>query len=263
MANIDERAYVHPDAEIGDGTIIGPFCLIGADAKIGKNNKLHSHVNVHGHTTIGDGNEFFPFNNIGDLPQDKTYKGERTRTVIGDNNIFREHVTIHRATLKEDKITEIGNNGYFMNNVHIAHDCRIGNNVLMASGSMAAGHVRIGDNVQMSGQCGVSQFVTIGHHSFIGGATAVDRDVPPYCTAYGNRVRLKGVNIIGLKRNGYQREEISTVIEYYRMMESSTLSPRSFAEENKSNPDFQGNRIIDVFVDFIENSKIGLPPFMS
>jgi len=263
MVTIDERSIVHPSAQIGEGTVIGPFCMIGPNVKMGKNNKLNSHVNIDGYTTIGDNNEFYPFNSIGAWPQDKSYNGEMTETIIGNNNLFRENITVHRATLKENNKTVIGNHCYFMSSVHIAHDCTIGNYVTFASACMCAGHVKVGDYVQMGGQCGVSPFVTVGRATFIGGASAVDRDLPPFCTAYGNRVRLKGINIIGLKRRDVSRDEISEVVEFYRMMESSSLSPRSFVQENLEKSDYKKNIIIKEFSDFVLKSKMGLPSFMS
>src|SRR5690606_26759198 len=130
-------------AEIGENVFIGPFCIIGDNVKIGNGTKLHSHVTVDGYTTIGENNEFFQFCAIGTAPQDKGYKGEPTQTIIGDNNLFREGCTVHRATMKQDQVTKIGNNNYFMTLIHIAHDCNLGNNITMATGTMLAGHVTI------------------------------------------------------------------------------------------------------------------------
>jgi UDP-N-acetylglucosamine acyltransferase len=262
-ANIHATAIVHQNAVIGADVEIGPYCIIGENVKIGANTKLYSHVVIEGHTEIGQNNEFYQFCAIGLPPQDKTYKGEPTKTIIGDSNLFREGCTVHRATTKENYETKIGNNGYFMSGVHIAHDCIIGDFVTLASGCACAGHVHLGDYVQMGGQCGVTPFVSVGKAGFIGGASAVDRDIPHFCTAFGNRIRLKGVNIIGLRRRGYSKEVISEVVEFYRMMESSALSPRAFVSHEENMSEYKDNEIVKELASFITNSEIGLPSFMS
>lgn len=260
---IHPSSIVHENAKLGENVKVGPFCIIGENVEIGDNTILKSHVTVEGHTVIGKDNEFYQYCAIGLPPQDKSYKGEPTRTVIGDNNLFREGCTVHRATLKENQVTTIGNNGYFMSGVHFAHDCVIGDNVTMANDCLCAGHVKIGDFVQMGGQCGVTPFVTVGNAAFIGGASAVDRDIPHFCTAFGNRIRLKGVNIIGMKRRGNSKAKVSEVVDFYRMMEASALSPRAFVNNKENMEEYEGNEIVDSLVKFISESEIGLPPFMS
>ncbi len=260
---------IHPTAIIEEGAIlgnnikIGPYCLIGSDVKIGDDCKLLSHVVINGHTTIGNNNEFHQFCSIGVPPQDKSYKDEPTRTIIGDNNLFRENCTVHRATTKENHETIIGNNGYFMTGVHFAHDCKVGDNVTLANGTMCAGHVKIGDYVQMGGACGVTPFCSVGRGAFIGAASAIDKDVPQFCAALGNRIKIKGVNIIGMRRRGYSKDEISEVVEFYRMMDASALSPRAFANHPENMDEYKNNKIIDEIADFIRESEVGLAPFMS
>lgn len=263
MSSIHPTAIIEDGAILGENVTVGPYCMIGKNVKIGDNSYLKSHVVVEGHTEIGKNNTFYQFCAIGLPPQDKSYNNEPTKTIIGDNNLFREGCTVHRATLKQDKVTVIGDNGYFMSTVHIAHDCRIGNNVTLASGCACAGHVTLGDFVQMGGQCGVTPFVTLGNGAFIGGASAVDKDIPHYCTAYGNRIRLKGVNIIGLKRRGFDKQEISEFVEFYRLMESSTLSPRSFVLHKENLAEYEQNAIVQSFAEFIAMSEMGPAPFMS
>lgn len=260
---IHPTSLVSESAVIGENVFIGPFCFIGDNVKIGDNTRLHSHVTVDGHTTIGKNNEFFQFCSIGAAPQDKTYKGEPTETIIGDNNLFREGCSVHRATTKQNHVTKIGNNNYFMTNIHIAHDCELGNNITLASGCMVAGHVHLGDFVQMGGQCGATPFVTVGRGAFIGGASAIDRDIPQFCTAFGNRIKLKGINIVGLKRRGFSKEVISEVVDFYRIMESSALSPRAFVSHPENMDEYKGNEVIKEIADFIRKSEIGLPPFVS
>ncbi|MCO4754074.1 MAG: acyl-[acyl-carrier-protein]--UDP-N-acetylglucosamine O-acyltransferase, partial [Bacteriovoracaceae bacterium] len=157
----------------------------------------------------------------------------------------------------------VGNNGYFMAHVHFAHDCVIGNNVTLANGVMCAGHVHIGDYVTMGGACGITPFVSVGKGAFIGAASALDKDIPHFCAALGNRIRLKGVNIIGMKRRGYSKDEISEVVEFYRIMEASALSPKAFVEHPENIEDYKNNSVIQELIEFISGSEIGLPPFMS
>jgi UDP-N-acetylglucosamine acyltransferase len=264
MANqIHATAIVHEKAIRGDNIYIGPFCIVGENAKIGNGTKLTSHVFIDGHTDIGNDNEIHQFSSIGVPPQDKSYKNEPTKTIIGNSNLFRENCTVHRATTKQDKVTQIGDNGFFMTGVHFAHDCMIGSNVTLANQTMCAGHVSIGDYVQMGGACGVTPFCSIGKGAFIGAASAIDKDVPQFFAAFGNRIRLKGINIIGMKRRGYSKETISEVIEFYRMMEASALSPRAFVKHEENMVDYVNNETISEIAQFIIKSEIGLPSFMS
>ena len=260
---IHATAIVSEKAKLGKNVVIGPYCIIGDNVEIGDNTKLTSHVVVEGHTVIGESNTFMQFSSIGVAPQDKSYKNEPTKTQIGDHNLFREGCTVHRATTKENHITIVGSHGYFMTGVHFAHDCIIGDYVTLANQTMCAGHVKVGDYVQMGGACGITPFVSVGRGAFIGAASALDKDVPHFCTAFGNRVKLKGVNIIGLKRRGHSRENISEVIDFYRMMEASALSPRAFVKHEENMLEYKQNEIITEIAGFITASEIGLAPFMS
>jgi UDP-N-acetylglucosamine acyltransferase len=262
-ANVHATALVHENAILGEDVEIGPYCIIGENVKIGDKTKLYSHVVIEGHTEIGKGNEFFQFCSIGLPPQDKSYKNEPTKTIIGDSNVFRESCTVHRATTKQDHVTIVGSNGYFMTGVHFAHDCNIGSNVTLANATMCAGHVTIGDFVQMGGACGVTPFCSVGRGAFIGAASAIDKDIPHFCAAFGNRVKLKGVNIIGMKRRGHSKDEISEVVDFYRMMDASALSPRAFVNHPENLEEYGDNAIIKEAVEFINKSEIGLPSFMS
>ncbi len=263
MSLIHPSSLIDPQAKIHETVKIGPFCIVGPNADIGANTILHSHVVIDGHTTIGEGNQFFQACSIGAPPQDTSYKGEPTRTVIGNNNIFREYVSIHRGTLKENSITQIGNNCFFMAYVHAGHDVSVGNNVIVANSTNFAGHVKIGDRVIIGGGTNISQFVSLGRGSYIGGASAIDRDIPVFCTAMGNRVFLKGINIIGLRRQGYSKQEISEVVDFYRTMEASALSPRAFVDHEEHMAEFKDNRIVQEMIDQIKKSEIGIAPFNS
>ena len=165
--------------------------------------------------------------------------------------------------MKDRKLTTVGSNCYFMGQTHIAHDCIVGNNVVVANNGDIAGHVKIGDKVSIGGVCSVSPFCTIGRGAYIGGASAIDRDIPCYSTAYGNRTRLKGVNIIGLRRNGFSKQDITEVVDFYRTMEASAYSPRSFVTQDSVIEEFKDNEIVQEMISFIKESEIGIAPFIS
>ncbi len=262
-ASIHETALVDPEAKLGEGVVVGPFSIIGPHVSIGKNSIIHAHVKIEGHTTIGEENEFFSFCTIGAPPQDMSYKGEPTETIIGNKNIFREYVSIHRGTQKDRGKTTIGDSSLFMSYVHLGHDVDLGSHCIIANSTNFAGHVKVGDKVIIGGGCNISQFVSLGTGSYLGGASGVDRDIPTFCTAYGNRVRLKGINIIGLRRAGYSKQLITEVVDFYRMMEASPLSPRAFVDHDELMEDFQNNEIIDQMVSEIRVTEVGIAPFMS
>lgn len=260
--SIHPTALVHDGAEIGENVTIGAFTIIGPNVKIGKNCKIRSHVIIDGHTEIGENNDIYQYSSIGTEPQDNSYKGEPTKTIIGNNNIFREYVSIHRGTLKDKQVTTIGNNCLFMAHVHVGHDGVVGNNVTLVNSVNLAGHVHIGDRVIIGGGTNISQFVTLGRGAYIGGASAIDRDIPIFCTAYGNRIKLKGINIIGLRRQGYEKHVISELVEFYRTMESSVLSPRAFVEHEELMEDYKANPLVQEMKQDIVKSEIGIAPFV-
>lgn len=260
---IHPTALVSPEAVIGEGSEIGAFSIIGPQVKLGKNSIVHHHVTIEGNTTVGDNNKFFQYCSIGAPPQDTSYKNEPTEVIIGDNNTFREYVSIHRGTLKEEGKTRVGSNSLLMAYVHLGHDVVFGNNCVIANSVNLAGHVRVGDRVIIGGGTNISQFCSIGRGAYIGGASAIDRDVPIFCTAYGNRIRLKGINIIGMRRAGYDKPVISEVVDFFRAMEASPLSPRSFVDHEELMEEFKSNEIIQEMVVAIRTSEVGIAPFVS
>ena len=263
MAQIHPTSVVDPKAQLGNDVTIGPFCVVGPDVKIDEGTILYSHVVVDGHTTIGKRNQFFNFASIGTAPQDLKYRGEPSEVIIGDENVFRECVTIHRGTAKQDLKTIVGSNCLLMAYVHVGHDGIVGNRVVLANTTNLAGHVRIGDRVIVGGGTNIAQFISLGPGAYIGGASAIDRDIPPYCTALGNRIRLKGINIVGLRRQGYTREPINETVEFFRAMEVSPLSPRAFVEREENLKDFKDNKLVQEIAAFIKTSEIGIAPFLS
>lgn len=214
---IHSTAIIHPNAELGNNVTVGPFCIIDANVCIGDNCKLESHVVVKGKTTIGSGNHFYQFSSIGEDCQDKKYKGELTELIIGDNNVFREGVTVHRGTVQDKGITRIGSHNLIMTNAHIAHDCVIGDNSILATLCTLAGHVTVGDWVILGGMTAVHQFCHIGSHSFVGGGVVVLRDVPHY-VMLGEGSVPRGINSEGLRRRGFTSDAIMQIKRAYKVL---------------------------------------------
>ena len=211
MSTIDPSAIVAPGAAIGEGASIGPWCHVGPEAVIGPGVRLISHVVVDGQTTIGAGAVLYPFCTVGMAPQDLKYKGEPTRTEVGARTQIREHVTIHRGTVTGSGITRVGNDCLLMAVVHVAHDCDLGNGVVIANNVAIGGHVSIGDNAVVGGAAAIHQFVRIGRAAMVGGMSGVEADVIPFGSVIGNRARLAGLNVIGLRRRGFDRSQIHSL----------------------------------------------------
>ncbi len=254
--NIHPTAIIHPNAEIDSGVEIGPFTTIAENVYIGKDTKVGSHVVIDKWTTIGRSCEIFQFSSIGAPPQDVQYKGEKTEVIIGDSNIVREFVTIHRATVKEERKTVIGNNNLFMAYVHIAHDCKIGNNTIMANASTLGGHVTIEDHAIVGGFVAVHQFVRIGAYCLIGGVSAVSKDIPPYILAVGNRATLFGLNKVGLKRHGFSAKDLSELKKAYNMLFRSSDTLGDSIEKLKA--ELPESVVAKHLINFIRSAKRGV-----
>ncbi len=228
MSDIHPTAIVDGAAKIGANVSIGPYSMVGPDVELGDGVELVSHVVVAGRTAIGANTRIFPFASIGHQPQDLKYSGEASNLVIGCNNVIREHVTMNPGTEGGGMTTRVGNNGLFMVAAHVAHDCQLGDNVILVNNATLAGHVSIGEWAIVGGLSAVHQFVRIGKHAMIGGKTGVADDVIPYGSVIGNRAHLSGLNIIGLKRRNFSREDIHNLRKAYRLIfaEEGTLSER-------------------------------------
>jgi UDP-N-acetylglucosamine acyltransferase len=218
MADIHPTAIVERGAELGSSTVVGPYCHVGPQVELDDAVRLISHVVVAGHTRIGPGTVIYPFASIGAPPQVLKPVGERSELVIGANNTIREQVTMNPGTGFGNIVTTVGDNGLFMVGVHVAHDCVVGNNVVMANNATLGGHVQVGDFAYIGGLAAVHQFVRIGRHAMIGGMSGVENDVIPYGSVMGDRARLSGLNIVGLKRRGFSREEIHSLRNAYRLL---------------------------------------------
>ena len=228
MASIHPTAVVEPGARLAESVRVGPYCVVGPAVELQDGVDLVSHVAVAGRTLVGAETRIFPFASIGHQPQDLKYQGEASRLEIGRRNIVREHVTMNPGTTGGGMVTRVGDGCLFMVGAHVAHDCRIGDNVIMANNATLAGHVAIGDFAILGGLSAVHQFVRIGKHAMIGGVTGVERDVIPYGQVVGDRARLVGLNIVGMQRRGFSREQVQALRTAYQMLfgEAGTLAER-------------------------------------
>lgn len=242
MANskIHPTAIVEDGARLGDGVSIGPFSVVGADVSLGDGVELASHVVVAGRTTVGARTRIFPFASIGHQPQDLKYRGEPSTLDIGTDCLIREGVTMNPGTEGGGLKTTVGNSCAFLANSHVGHDCRVGNNVILSNNVMLAGHVDVGDFVIIGGGAAVIQFARVGQHAFLGGMSGLEQDLIPYGMALGNRAYLSGLNIIGLQRRNFSRNEIHDLRRAYRLLfaQEGTLLERvaDVAEEFKDHP---------------------------
>ena len=251
---ISKSSYIHPSSIIGKNTKIGPFCFIGKDVKIGDGCKLHSNVVLDGNVTIGDKSEIYPFASIGTVPQDLKYKGEKTKVIIGKNCKIREYVTVNLGTKGGGGITKVGHNCLLMVGTHIAHDCNIGKNVIFANHSTLAGHVIIEDFVVVGALSAIHQFTRVGEGAMIGGMSGVTADVVPFSTVLGNRAKLSSLNIIGLKRREFEKNEISELRKIYKFIffeKKGTLKSR-IKEITKKNYNFY---TIKTLLDFLKKDS--------
>ena len=215
---VDPLARVAPGAVLEPGVRVGPFCLVGPGVRIGRASVLESHVVIDGDTRIGERNRFFPFSSIGLVPQDLKFKDEASLVEIGDRNVFREGVTVHRGTAGGGGVTRIGSSNLFMGQAHVAHDCQVGNHAILANGTALSGHVEVQDYATLGGLSGVHQFCRVGTHAFVGGGTVATRDVLPYSLTVGNRARFFGLNLVGLKRRGFGTQQIAALKQACRLL---------------------------------------------
>ena len=251
---------IHHTAIVSDDTIldgdeieIGPYSIIGPKVVIGENSKIHSHCVIEGDTVIGKNNQFSPFSAIGSFPQHSKFTGGTSKLVIGDNNIFREHVTIHPGTEIGSKITTIGNNGLFMVGCHVAHDCIVGDNVIFVNGAVIGGHVEIGDFCYLGGYSAIHQFCRIGKHAIIGASTMVEGDVIPFSSVVGARGKLSGLNLVGLKRRSFKRDDIKLLRQVYRLL----FAPEgTFTERLREVKEVFGNKpLANEILNFLNNNS--------
>lgn len=259
---IHPSAIIDKNAKIADGVELGAFSVIGANVQIGKGTIVKSHCVIEGFTEIGKNNVIFPFVAIGQDPQDLKFAGEETKIVIGDNNKIREYTTIHPGTVDDNSLTKIGNNCLFMIGSHIAHDCVIGNNVILANNATLAGHVKVGDFAIIGGLSAVHQFVRIGNNAMIGGMSGVEHDVIPYSVVTGERANLAGLNIIGLKRAKFERDEIHALRAFYKELFEDAKSGNLGDKISQLSEKYSDKELVQNVIKFVqlENSRAILKP---
>ena len=254
-ANVHPTAIVHPSAQIGAGTVIGPYVTIGERVRIGRDCRIGASCVIDGVTEIGDGNEIFPMTSIGLVPQDLKFGGEPTRVVIGDRNVIREFVTIHRGTAGGGGLTSIGNHNLLMAYTHIAHDCHIGSETIFGNAATLAGHVEVEDFANIGAFSGVHQFCRVGKYAFIGGYSVVTKDALPFAKTVGNRARIYGINTIGLIRRGFSQDTIAKLRRAHRVLLHANTS-RAVAQIERD-PGLQSPEVRYV-IEFIRSSKRGV-----
>lgn len=247
-------AFVHPDAKLGDGNIIGPFCYIDADVVIGDNNVFQNSVTLNQGTRLGSGNEIFPGASISTKPQDLKFKGEITTCEIGDNNSIRENVTISRGTASKGT-TKIGSNNLLMENMHIAHDCVIGSNCIIGNSTKFAGEVVVDDCAIVSGSVLVHQFCHIGGYVMIQGGSRTSQDIPPFVIAGKEPIKYAGLNLIGLRRRGFSLETIELIRKAYDILYSKGILKEGIAEIKATLPMIKE---IEYIIDFVETAQRGI-----
>jgi UDP-N-acetylglucosamine acyltransferase len=256
MPDIHPTAVIHPDVELGKDVSVGPYSIIGPEVKIGDGTIVKSHVVIAGPTVIGRNCKFFQFGSIGEIPQDLKFRGERSTLTIGDDNVFRESVTFPRGTKGGGAKTVVGNGNLFMAYAHIAHDCYIGDFVIMANAATLAGHVSIEDHAQVGAFSGIHQHCRVGKHGFIGGYSVITKDVLPYSKTVGNRAQCYGVNAIGLRRKGFDSDQIDRIRHAFRLLLQSRLNTSqavdAISKEQPLTPE------ISYLLQFIRESKRGI-----
>ena len=255
-SQIHPTAVVHPSAELGERVEIGPFAVVGDDVKISGDCRVHSHVHIAAYTSIGDRCEIYPYASVGTVPQDLKFDGRRTGTIIGNDNVIREFVTINRGSVGADELTVIGNNNLFMAYSHVAHDCSIGNHVIMANAATLGGHVVIQDYAVLGGLTAVHQFVRIGTHAFVGGKTGVPQDIAPYLLVSGHRAKPYGLNLVGLKRKNFPDKVLKALKECYRIVFREEI-PLNHALE-KAESQLGDVEEVRILLDFIRSSTRGV-----
>lgn len=254
---IDPRAIVHDDARLGEGVEVGPFAVVGPHVRLGDGVSIGSHSVVEGRTTLGTGCRVFPFASVGLIPQDLKYAGEPTRLEVGERTVIREFVTLNIGTDGGGGVTRVGSDCLLMAYSHVAHDCQVGDHVVLANAATLAGHVTVGDWGIVGGLTAVHQFTRIGAHAIVGGCSAVPMDVPPYVSASGNRAKLFGLNLTGLKRRGFDGEVVKALRAAYRTVFQSGAVLSEALAQVREGPAYE---IAEVryFIDFIASSERGV-----
>jgi UDP-N-acetylglucosamine acyltransferase len=254
--NVHPTAIIDPEAEIGVDVTIGPYCVIGPAVVLGEGCWLQNHVTLCGPAKIGSGNRFYAYCSVGQQSQDLKYQGEPTYLEIGKENVFREFVTVSRATGKGN-VTRIGNYGNFLAYSHIAHDCEVGDRVIFSNNATLGGHVVVEEYAVLGGLTAIHQFCRIGKHAITGGCTKIVQDVPPFMIADGNPAEIRGVNLVGLERRGFSPDIVRALKEAYRILYRAKLNTKQALEELGRNGLAETPEVNDL-MKFIETSQRGI-----
>lgn len=252
---IHPTAIVDAKAELGAGTVVGPYCIIGPDVALGENCSLQHHVTLAGPTKAGARNKFYAYCSIGQQTQDLKYAGEPTYLEIGDENTFREFCTVNRST-KADGKTRVGSRGNFLAYSHIGHDCTVGDSVIFSNNGTLAGHVQVGNHAIMGGLTAVHQFCRLGRFAITGGCSKIVQDVPPFMIADGNPAEIRGVNLVGMERNNFPPEAVKAIKEAFRLIYRSKLNTRQAIEAVRK--EIEPREEITQIIEFIEASERGI-----
>lgn len=253
--DVDPTARVSPGAILGPAVRVGAYSIVGPQVRVGARTVIDAHTVVDGDTLLGSDNHLYPFSSVGQAPQDLKYRGEHTRLIIGDRNVIREFVTIHRGTGGGGGVTEIGSDNLFMAYAHVAHDCRVRNHTIFANGATLAGHVEVMDWATIGAFSGIHQFCRVGAHAFVGGFTVATKDVLPFSKTVGNRACIYGVNTVGLARRGFPAERVTAIKKAYRILLQSRLNT-SDALAHLESLDLVAE--VRALVDFVRTAKRGV-----
>jgi UDP-N-acetylglucosamine acyltransferase len=256
MSRIHKTALIDRQAEIDSDVEIGPYSVIGAGVRIGQQTRVASHVVIEGRTSLGQGNTIYQFATIGSRPQDLKYRGEASELIVGNHNTIREYVSLNPGTAGGGMVTRVGDHNLLMMHCHIAHDCLIGSHNIIANGATLGGHVMVQDYVIVGGLVGIHQFARIGSGSILGAGSMVSKDVPPFCNATGDRARLRGLNLEGLKRRGFTTTAIDALKKAYRIIFQSKLKTKDALE--KVRREVSPTAEIDILLAFIAQSERGI-----
>ena len=255
---VHPTSIIHPKSKIDNSVEIGPFCIVGEDVEIKKGSKLLSHIVLKGPTSIGEENIFYQFSTIGEDTPDKKFKGEKTKLEIGNRNIFREGVTVHRGTVQDNSITSIGSDNLLMAYSHIAHDCVVGDGNVFANNAGIAGHVSVGNNITIGALTTIHQFCNIGDYSFIGMNTSINMDIPAYVKVAADPARVIGLNSVGMTRNNITSDSISLIKKAYKLVYRKGLKIEEAIKKSKELNKKANDPFLDVFIQSLEVSERGI-----
>jgi len=253
---IDETSKIDPKADISSDAVIGPWCVIGPNVFIGPGTVIESSVIIRSNTKIGSNNRIFQFSSVGEDPADKKFTGEETWLEIGDNNIFREGVTLHRGTGSGGGLTKIGSDNLMMPYVHVAHDCIVGDNTVFANNVGISGHVVVGDWVILGGYAGINQFLKIGDHAMIGAMSHITNDIPAYVIVSGKPASVRSINAIGLERRGFDKETIADIREAFKIIYKRNYSLQESIDQLKAMS--ENCKALEILISSLESSEKGI-----